>query len=109
MMRALRDLAPSSELVLDGEYRIPTRDAGPAAPDAVHVVHGSSGYHRASFSGKRITLSTASLDPVKGGAFPGFEAGESYIIAVGAEMPSTRDGAMGFAPFWTTKVNVAAR
>src|SRR5437879_2395428 len=42
-------IAPSSELVLElGDHRFPARDAGPAAPDAVHVVHGSSGYHRAS-------------------------------------------------------------
>lgn len=103
-------IAPSAELVLElGEYRFATRDGGIAAADAVHVVRGSSGYHRASFSGKRVTLSTASLDPVKGGAFPGFEAGESYIIAVGAEAPSASDGAMRFTPLWTTKVNVAAK
>jgi hypothetical protein len=78
-------------------------------PDAVHVAHGSSGYYRASFSGKQATLNAASLDPVKGrDAFPGFEAGESYIIAVGTEAPSASDGAMRFAPVWTAKVNVTS-
>ncbi len=103
-------IAPSAELQIEvGEYRFPTRDAGPGAPDAVHVVQGSSGYHRASFSGNRVVLSAASLDAVKGGAFQGFEAGESYIVAVGAEAPSASDGAMRFTPFWTAKVNVASR
>jgi hypothetical protein len=103
-------IAPSAELVLEiGNHRFATRDAGSAAPDAVHVVHGSAGYHRATFSGTRVILSTASLDPVKGGAFKGFEAGESYLVAVGAEAPSAADGAMRFAPLWTAKVNVAAK
>lgn len=102
-------IAPSSELVIElAGHRFPARDAGPASPDVVHVVRGSSGYHRASIVGARVTLSTASLDPVKGGPFPGFEAGETYIIAVGAEAPSA-DGAMRFTPFWTAKVNVAAK
>lgn len=103
-------IAPAAELVIEvGEHRFSTRDGGPAAPDAVHVVHGSSGYHRASFSGKRITLNTGSLDPVKGGAFAGFEAGESYIVSVGVEAPSAKDGAMRFTPVWTAKVNVGPR
>ena len=55
-----------------------------------------------------MTLNAASLDAVKGGAFPGFEAGEQYLVAVGTEMPSA-DGAMRFAPVWTTKVMVSAR
>jgi hypothetical protein len=102
-------IAPSSELVLElADFRFPSRDGGPGAPDAVHVVHGSSGYHRASFSGKRAVLNAASLDAVKGGAFPGFEAGESYVVAVGVEAPSP-DGAMRFMPFWTAKVNVASK
>ena len=72
-------IAPSAELEIEiGDYRFPRRDAGPGAPDAVHVVRGSSGYHRASISGKRVVLNAASLDAVKGGAFQGFEAGESY-------------------------------
>jgi hypothetical protein len=103
-------IPPCAELVLEvGEHRFPIRDAGPLAPDSVHVVHGASGYHRASFSGHRVVLSAASLDPVKGGVFPGFEAGESYIVALGAEAPSTRDGAMGFAPLWTAKIDVAPK
>jgi hypothetical protein len=53
-------------------------------------------------------LDAASLDAVKGGAFAGFEAGESYLVAVGAEAPAA-DGAMRFTPFWTAKVAVAAR
>jgi hypothetical protein len=103
-------IAPSAELVIEiGEHRFSSRDAGSQAPDAVHVVHGSSGYHRASFTGTRAVLNAASLDPVKGGAFRGFEAGESYIVAVGAEAPSAADGAMRFLPVWTAKVNVASR
>jgi hypothetical protein len=103
-------IAPAAELVIEvAGHRLSARDAGPRVPDAVHVVHGSSGYHRASFSGGRVVLSTASLDPVKGGPFLGFEAGESYIVAVGAEAPSASDGAMRFVPFWTAKVNVAPR
>jgi len=102
-------IAPSAELLLDvGQHRFLQRDGGPATPDAVHVMHGSSGYHRASFSGKQIVLDTVSLDAVKGGPFPGFEAGESYLVAVGAEAPAA-DGALRFAPFWTARVNVAAR
>ncbi len=81
---------------------------GPRRPDAVHVMHGSSGYYRATFSGDRVVLDVASLDAVKGGAFPGFEAGESYLVAVGAEVTAA-DGAMRFTPFWTAKVNVASR
>jgi hypothetical protein len=100
-------IPPSATLVIEvGEYRSPVLDAG--VPDAVHVAHGSSGYYRASFSGKQAALNAASLDPVKGrDAFPGFEAGESYIIAVGTEAPSA-DGAMRFAPAWTAKVNVTS-
>ena len=102
-------IAPSAELAVEmGDYHFPRRDAGPGAPDAVHVVHGSSGYHRATFSGARVVLSASSLDAVKGGAFQGFEAGESYLVAVGAEAPSA-DGALRFTPFWTAKVNVASR
>lgn len=99
-------IAPSAVLVIElGEHRFP---AG-KAPDVVHLAHGSSGYFRASFSGKRITLSAGSLDPVRGReAFPGFEAGESYLVAVGAEA-SGADGAMRFSPAWTAKVNVTAR
>lgn len=103
-------IAPSAELAIEvGEYRFPMRDAGPGAPDAVHLVHGSSGYHRASFSGNRVVLNAASLDAVKGGAFAGFEAGESYVVAVGAEAASASDGAMRFTPFWTAKVNVTSQ
>lgn len=103
-------IAPSAELVIElAGHRFSTRDGGSAAPDVVHVAHGSTHYHRASIAGARITLSTASLDPVKGGPFPGFEAGESYIIAVGAEAPAAADGALRFTPFWTAKVNVAAK
>jgi hypothetical protein len=101
-------IAPSAELEIEvGEYRFRTRDGGPGAPDAVHVVHGSSGYHRASFSGRQVVLNVASLDAVKGGAFQGFEAGESYYVAVGAEAAAP-DGAMRFTPFWSARVNVAA-
>ena len=82
---------------------------GLGAPDTVHVVRGSSGYYRTSFSGKRIALD-ASLDPMKGrDAFPGFEAGEVYVVAVGREAPSASDGAMRFTPLWTAKVNVTPR
>lgn len=102
-------IPPSAELVIElAGHRFATRDGGAATPDVVHVVHGSTHYHRASFSGPRITLSTGSLDPVKGGAFPGFEAGESYIVAVGTEAPSP-DGALRFTPSWTGKVGVAAK
>jgi hypothetical protein len=104
-------IAPSSELVIEiGDHRFPGRgDAGTSEPDAVHVAHGSAGYYRASFKGKRIVLNAGSLDTVKGReAFPGFEAGESYIVAIGAEAPSA-DGAMRFAPAWTAKVSVGAK
>lgn len=113
-MMAVKDahpyaIAPSAELVVEiGDYHFTARDAG--APDAVHVAHGSSGYYRASFSGKQIRLNAASLDTVKGReAFPGFEAGESYLVAVGAEAPSASDGALRFKPVWTAKVDVAPR
>jgi hypothetical protein len=105
-------IPPSATLVVEvGELRFPMVDAaGAGVPDAVHVAHGSSGYYRASFSGKRVVLSAASLDPVKGrDAFPGFEAGESYVIAVGTEASSASDGAMRFTPVWTTKVNVTSK
>jgi hypothetical protein len=105
-------IAPSASLVIEvGEYRFPVRDAaGAGVPDAVHVVHGSSGYYRGSFSTKGAALSAASLDPVKGrDAFPGFEGGESYLVAVGTEAPSAPDGAMRFAPLWTAKVNVTSK
>jgi hypothetical protein len=45
---------------------------------------------------------------VKRSAFQGFEAGESYTVALGAEITGA-DGAMRFVPLWTTKVSVAAR
>jgi hypothetical protein len=105
-------ISPSATLVIEvGDYRFPVLDAaGAGVPDAVHVVHGSSGYYRGSFSAKRVALSAASLDPVKGrDAFPGFEAGEAYLIAVGTETSSPSDGAMRFAPLWTTKVNVTSK
>ncbi len=102
-------IAPSAELVLEvGAHRFTTRGAGPATPDAVHVVHGSAGYYRGAFSGERFALNVASLDAVKGVAFPGFEAGETYIVSVGIEGTGA-DGAMRFTPLWTTTVNVTAR
>jgi hypothetical protein len=102
-------IAPSAELVLEvGEHRFTMRDAGPATPDAMHVAHGSAGYYRGTFSGRRVALNAASLDAMKGGAFPGFEAGESYIVSVGVEGAGA-DGAMRFTPLWTTTVNVAPR
>ncbi len=102
-------IAPAAELELElGGYHFTRRDAGPATPDAVHVVHGSIGYHRASIAGKRILLNSGSLDAVKGGPFRGFEAGESYYVAVGAE-ETTADGAMRFTPFWSGRVIVSAR
>jgi hypothetical protein len=105
-------IAPCSALVIElGEHRFAAPDAAAGAgPDAVHVVHGASGYYRGTFSGKRVTLSSGSLDPVKGrDAFAGFEPGESYLVAVGTEVPSASDGALRFAPAWTAKVNVASR
>jgi hypothetical protein len=104
-------IAPSTELVIElGPLPRPSADAAvPPEPNAVHVAHGPAEYYRATFSGKGpITLNAGSLDAVKGGAFPGFEARESYIIAIGAELPSP-EGAMRFAPVWTTKVTVTAR
>lgn len=105
-------IAPSTELVIEiGDHPFRTPDAAAiGAPDTVHVARGSSGYYRATFSGKRIALNAASLDPLKGReAFPGFEAGESYVVAVGVEASSAPDGAMRFTPLWTTKVNVVSR
>jgi hypothetical protein len=103
-------IAPSAELVIElGDHRFSPRDGGSGAPDTVHVQHGSAGYHRASFSGKRVALNVASLDPVKGGAFAGFEAGETYFVAVGVEAPSPKDGAMRFTPLWMGRVNVTAK
>jgi hypothetical protein len=107
-------ITPSTELVIElGDHRFAAqRDGGPqtpGVPDTVHVQHGSSGYHRASFSGRRVTLNAASLDAVKGGPFAGFEAGENYVVAVGVEAPSPKDGAMRFTPLWMGKVNVAAK
>ncbi len=104
-------ITPSAELVIElGPLPRPSAAAAvPADPNAVHVVHGAAAYYRATVAGKGpVTLNAASLDAVKGGAFPGFEAGEQYLVAVGTEMPSA-DGAMRFAPVWTTKVMVSAR
>src|SRR5262245_59984306 len=104
-------IAPAPELVIElGDHRFPARaDAGTSEPDAVHVAHGTARYYRGSFKGKRVVLSAASLDAVKGrDAFPGFAAGESYIVAIGAEAPSA-DGAIRFAPAWTGKVSVGAK
>ncbi len=100
-------IAPATELVIEiGSHHL--RDAGGPA-DAVHVAHRSSEYYRASWAGgARITLNAASLDPVKGGAFSGFEAGEEYLVAIGSEAPSP-DGVLRFAPAWTTKITVAPR
>ena len=105
-------ISPSASLVIEvGDYRFPSLGtAGTGALNAAHVVHGSVGYYRATLAGKRIALNAASLDPVKGrDAFPGFEAGQSYVVAVGTESASATDGAMRFAPAWTTKVNVGPR
>jgi hypothetical protein len=104
-------IAPSSELVIEiGDHRFVARtDAGASEPDAVHVARGSTGYYRGSFKGKRAVLNAGSLDPVKGrDAFPGFEAGESYVVAIGAEAPSP-DGTMRFVPAWSAKVNVGSK
>jgi hypothetical protein len=97
-------IGPAAELVIDlGDHRF----AG--APDAIHVARGSTGYYRASFQGKQAVLNAGSLDTVKGReAFPGFEAGESYVVAIGTEAPGA-DGAMRFTPAWTAKVSVGAR
>jgi len=104
-------IAPVAELVLEiGDHRFPVPDAaGAGAPDTVHVMRGSSGYYRATFSGKRVALNTGALDSMKGReAFPGFEAGEPYVVAVGREAASA-DGAMRFTPLWTARVNVASK
>src|SRR5262245_6866127 len=69
-------ISPSAGLVIEvGDHHFPPVDAaGAGTPNAAHVARGSSGYFRASFSGKRIALNASSLDPVRGrGAFPGFE------------------------------------
>jgi len=104
-------IGPATELVLEvGGHRFDAGDGGAhGPPDSVHLAHGSSGYYRASWtSGSRVVLNTSSLDPVKGGAFPGFVAGESYLVAVGREEPSA-DGVLRFAPAWTATVVVEAR
>jgi hypothetical protein len=98
-------IPPSSELVLDlQDPRFAATDAGALA---LHVAHGSVGYYRASITGKQATLNAVSLDAVKGGAFPGFEAGESYVVAIGPEATAA-DGALRFAPMWSATVKVAA-
>jgi hypothetical protein len=99
-------IGPAAELVIElGDHPF----AGAGAPDAIHVAHGSAGYYRASFKGKQAVLNAGSLDPVKGReAFPGFEAGESYVVAIGSEAAGP-DGAMRFAPAWTAKVSVGGR
>jgi hypothetical protein len=99
-------IPPSSEVVL--ELQDPKFEMADAGPLAVHVAHGTVGYYRGTVSGKRATLSTASLDPVKGGPFPGFEVGESYVVAIGPEATAA-DGAMRFAPIWSASVKVAPR
>jgi hypothetical protein len=95
-------IGPAAVLAIEvGDHRFPK-----SAPDAVHVAHGSAGYYRGSFKGPRVELGAATLDPVRGReAFPGFEAGESYVVAVGTEAPST-DGALRFTPAWTATVTV---
>jgi hypothetical protein len=98
-------ISPSSELVLElQDARFAATDAGALA---LHVAHGSVGYYRATVSGKQATLNAVSLDAVKGGSFPGFEAGESYVIAIGPEATAA-DGALRFAPIWSATVKVAA-
>lgn len=100
-------IAKAAELVLDGSSHVFTGvdAAGFGRPNAIHVAHGPSEYYRATFDGRwPVTLGSRSLDPVKGGAFGGFEPGE-YIVAVGAEGPSN-DGTMRFAPAWVTTVVV---
>jgi hypothetical protein len=98
-------IAPSIELVVDLSSHRFARDGGPREPDVVHVARGADGYWRGGFTGTRATLGPGSLDPVKGGAFAGFEAGESYVVALGFEAAST-DGAMRFTPLWTGAVKV---
>jgi hypothetical protein len=106
---AVYTITPAAELVMEvGESTFHTRDGGPAAPDAVHVMRGTSGYWRGTFSGKRVVLNAASLDAVKGGAFPGFELGEPYVVSVGVEAAAA-DGAMRFTQIWTTTVMVGLR
>jgi hypothetical protein len=94
-------------LVLDAAGYSFASDAGPA-PDAVHVVHGSDEYFRGQWDGRgKFTISASTLSPVRGrDPFGGFVAGETYIIAVGSEAGVSPDGAMRFAPRWTTKVEV---
>jgi hypothetical protein len=98
-------IPPSSEIVL--ELQDPKFAAADAGPLAVHVAHGSTGYYRGTVSGKQVTLNAGSLDPMKGGAFPGFEAGESYVVAIGPE-GTAADGALRFAPVWSATVKVTA-
>jgi hypothetical protein len=96
-------IPPSSEVVL--EFQDPKLTAADAGALAVHVAHGSTGYYRGTVSGTRVTLNAASLDPMKGGVFPGFEAGESYVVALGPEATAA-DGALRFAPIWSATVKV---
>jgi len=103
-------IPPSTELVVDGSGHVfaSVDAAGLGQPNAVHVVHGAAAYYRATFAGKwPIRLNAVSLDAVKGGVFTGFEPGEPYIVAVGAEATGP-DGAMKFAPAWTAKVTVTS-
>jgi hypothetical protein len=97
-------ITPATELSI--ELSANPFPAANKVPDVVHVAHGSSEYYRAGWAGgTRITLNAASLDPVKGGPFPGFTRGDDYVIAVGSEAPSP-EGVLRFAPVWSTKITV---
>jgi hypothetical protein len=77
-------------------------------PTTVHLVHGADKYYRADWNARTtLKLDATSLSPVRGkGPFPGFAAGEKYILAIGADGEQTSDGAMKFAPMWIAHLDV---
>lgn len=72
------------------------------APNSVHVIFDQSLYVAdwPTSGTQSITLSRASLRPLKGPAFAGFGEGKQAYIAIGFEEISAGEQSDPFTPFW---------
>jgi hypothetical protein len=98
-----------ASIVLDGAgYRAdePNSD-GATTPTFVHLVHGSDEYYRVPWRPSGVvSLSAETLEPLRGGPFRKFSAGQRYILAVGTE--SAVIGEIAFSPMWAAALQVQA-
>jgi hypothetical protein len=100
----------SSALVVDaGAYKVKVpAQLAVDAPNALHVIHGKAEHYRLSWNGRgKIVLDSKTLEPVKGpNQFPGFKAGEKYIIGIGYDRILGPDKKLKFDILWAAIVEV---